>query len=288
MIKIKLRRNLIYLLIYFICAFLDYSVLGLVIPRVTGFNTLYICIYLYPIENIIGGLVVFLYQKYSIRKKEKTQYFGIKFNNNKNKGASDGKFKIILLVFFAAYFNFYRFIFYAFVKNTYINFTMDLKLTTIQIIISTIICIYAFEFKFKKHHKISLIIISIFLFLSMSTDIIYIIYYKFRLIKVPVLQYFIIKFNKNKGARDGKFKKILLVFFAAYFNFYRFIFYAFNRNIYINATMDLKLTTIQIIISTIICIYAFEYKFKKHHKISLIIISIFLFLSISTDIIYIL
>ena len=174
MIKIKLRRNLIYLLIYFICAFLDYSVLGLVIPSVTGFNTLYICIYLYPIENIIGGLVVFLYQKYSIRKKEKTQYFGIKFNNNKNKGASDGKFKIILLVFFAAYFNFYRFIFYAFVKNTYINFTMDLKLTTIQIIISTIICIYAFEFKFKKHHKISLIIISIFLFLSISTDIIYI------------------------------------------------------------------------------------------------------------------
>ena len=194
MIKIKLRRNLIYLLIYFICAFLDYSVLGLVIPSVTGFNTLYICIYLYPIENIIGGLVVFLYQKYSIRKKEKTQYFGIKFNNNKNKGASDGKFKIILLVFFAAYFNFYRFIFYAFVKNTYINFTMDLKLTTIQIIISTIICIYAFEYKFKKHHKISLIIISIFLFLSMSTDIIYIIYYKFRLIKVPVLQYFIALF----------------------------------------------------------------------------------------------
>ena len=64
MIKLKLRRNLIYLLIYFICAFLDYSVLGLVIPSVTGFNTLYICIYLYPIENIIGGLVVFLYQKY--------------------------------------------------------------------------------------------------------------------------------------------------------------------------------------------------------------------------------
>ena len=98
---------------------------------------------------------------------------------------------VILLVFFAAYFNFYRFIFYAFVKNTYINFTMDLKLTTIQIIISTIICIYAFEFKFKKHHKISLIIISIFLFLSISTDIIYIlIYYKYKLIRVLMLQYF--------------------------------------------------------------------------------------------------
>ena len=176
MIKIKLRRNLIYLLIYFICAFLDYSVLGLVIPRVTGFNTLYICIYLYPIENIIGGLIVFLYQKYSIRKKEKTQYFGIKFN--KNKGARDGKFKKILLVFFAAYFNFYRFIFYAFNRNIYINATMDLKLTTIQIIISTIICIYAFEFKMKKHHKISLIIISIFFYFYQFLLILYI-YYNF-------------------------------------------------------------------------------------------------------------
>ena len=145
----------------------------MVIPRVTGFNTLYICIYLYPIENIIGGLVVFLYQKYSIRKKEKTQYFGIKFNNNKNKGESDGKFKIILLVFFAAYFNFYRFIFYAFVKNTYINFTMDLKLTTIQIIISTIICIYAFEFKFKSIIKF-LLLLSVFFYFYQFLLILYI------------------------------------------------------------------------------------------------------------------
>ena len=74
MIKIKLRKNLIYLLIYFICAFVDYNILGLIIPSVTGFNTLYINIFLYPLENIIGGLVVFLYQKYSTRKKKKLNF----------------------------------------------------------------------------------------------------------------------------------------------------------------------------------------------------------------------
>jgi len=192
MIKIKLRKNLIYLLIYFICAFVDYNILGVLIPNITGFNPLYINIFLYPLENIIGGLVVFLYQKYSIRKKKKTQYFVIKFN--KNEVARDGKFKKILLVFFAAYFNFYRFLVFAFINGNYITFSMDQKLTTIQIIISTIICIYAFEFKIKKHHKVSLIIISIFLFLSISTDMIYIIYYKYKLIKVPVFQYFIALF----------------------------------------------------------------------------------------------
>ena len=191
MIKIKLRKNLIYLLIYFIFAFVDYNILGILLPQISGFDPIYICIFFYPLENIIGGLVVFLYQKYSTRKKEKKQYFCIKLIHNKNEVARDGKFKKILLVFFAAYFNFYRFIVNVFTSVDYINSSMDQKLTTIQIIVSTILCIYVFKFRIKKHHKFSLIIIGIFLFLSISTDIIYIILYKYRNIKAPIFQYFI-------------------------------------------------------------------------------------------------
>ena len=51
----------------------------------------------YPIDNIIGGLIVFLYQKYSTRKKEKPKYFGINLICNKNYVAKDGKLKRILL-----------------------------------------------------------------------------------------------------------------------------------------------------------------------------------------------
>ena len=96
--------------------------------------------------------------------------------------------------------------------------------------------------------------------------------------------------NKNNIAQDGKLKKILLIFFAAFFNYYNFILnYVFSIVWEPGLTpwsMNLRLSGIQIIVSTIICTYAFEFKIKKHHKISLIIIGIFMFLSISTDMIF--
>ena len=194
MIKIRLRKNLLYLFVYYISAFIDYNVLGVIINSIFKFNPLYICIFLYPIENILGGLIIYLYQKNSIRKKKETKYFGIKLIHNKKNIAKDGTFKKIILIFFAAYFNYYNFIVSTFYFNNYIPFSMGLRLTTIQIIISTLICIYAFEFKIKKHHKFSLIIIGIFMFLLISADIIYIVYYKYRVIKVPIFQYFITLF----------------------------------------------------------------------------------------------
>ena len=76
MMKIRCRKNLLYLLIYYISAFIV-SLIGNAIDYKYGFNPLYACIYLYPFENILGGLVVYLYQYNSTRKKEKVKYFGI-------------------------------------------------------------------------------------------------------------------------------------------------------------------------------------------------------------------
>jgi len=75
MMKIKLRKNLIYLLTYFICTFVHYNVLGFFIYKIFTFDPLYTCIFLIPIVNIIGGSIVFLYQKCSIRKREKVKYY---------------------------------------------------------------------------------------------------------------------------------------------------------------------------------------------------------------------
>ena len=101
--------------------------------------------------------------------------------HNKNNIAQDGKLKIILLIFFAAFFNYYNFILnYVFSivwEPGLTPWSMNLRLSGIQIIVSTIICTYAFEFKIKKHHKISLIIIGIFMFLSISTDMIFMVLY---------------------------------------------------------------------------------------------------------------
>ena len=78
MIKIRLRKNLLHLFVYYISAFIDYNFLANLIYSIFSFNPLYICIFLYPLENIIGGLIIYLYQKNLIRKKKEIKYFGIK------------------------------------------------------------------------------------------------------------------------------------------------------------------------------------------------------------------
>ena len=64
MIKIKFRKNLLYLLVYYISSFIDYNVIATIIFSKFNFNPIYACVLLFPVENIIGGLVVFLYQKH--------------------------------------------------------------------------------------------------------------------------------------------------------------------------------------------------------------------------------
>ena len=191
MIKIRCRKNLLYLFIYYISAFIDISVIGNLIHYKFGFNPLYACIYLHPLESIIGGLIVFLYQKNSMNKKEEIKYFGIKIIHNKKNVTSDGKFKKLLLIFFAAYFNYYNLVVSIFYLIDYIPMAMDLKISSIQIISSSLICIYAFDFKIKKHHKVSLIIISIFMALSISVDAIFMVRGNYRNLRAPIFQYII-------------------------------------------------------------------------------------------------
>ena len=195
MIKVKFRRDLIYLLVYYISAFLDYTVLGNIIGAKFEFNPSMDSILLFPFENIIGGLAVFLYQKHSTRKKEKYKYFGVKIYDDKKKVVSDRKWKKILLILIASYFGFFNLIIHALYRDSTILPSMELRLSSIQIIASALICIYIFEFKFKKHHKISFIILGSFLFISMFIDIFLIIYYKYKNIDLPIFHYFLSIFN---------------------------------------------------------------------------------------------
>ena len=191
MIKIKLRKNLLYLLIYYAAAFVDYNVLGFWIFVLYRFNHIYICIFLFPLENIIGGLIVYLYQKYSIKKIDKTKYFGIKLIHNKKNIARDGKFKKILLIFFAAFFNYFNFIVSIFFNAKNELWLMELRLSSVQIISSTLISIFAFGFKIRKHHKFSLIIMSIFFCLLISIDMIFTVHHNKKYLRELIFQYFI-------------------------------------------------------------------------------------------------
>ena len=125
-----------------------------------------------------------------MKKNHEVKYFGLDIYHQKNV-VVDGKCKKILLIFIASYFNYYNIIVSLFYYIDYIPLSMDLRLSSIQIITSALICAVSFDFELKKHHKVSLIVISISLFLSIFVDIVYIIKYKYRNIRVSIFQYFI-------------------------------------------------------------------------------------------------
>ena len=93
--------------------------------------------------------------------------------------------------------------------------------------------------------------------------------------------------KSNKGT-DGIFKKILLIFFASFFDFDEFIIIVFYVPKYdgISATISGRLALLETIVMTLFCSYALRYKMGKHQKFSLLIFSSFFFITIILDVLY--
>ena len=88
---------------------------------------------------------------------------------------------------------------------------------------------------------------------------------------------------------DGKYKIILLIFFASYFDFMESIL----LNIYIHSidpsispTIGVRIGCITTILSSLICTSALKFKIRKHHKVSLIFMSLCVLLTLILEIIY--
>ena len=169
MIKIKLRKHLLYLFAYYI-SWLVNEVLETIIRY-----SVYIYLILSILGKIIGGLIIYIYQYYLMKKNKQSKYFGINLiDNKKNKKGKDSKIKILLLIFFASFFYVFRFIIdYQFVHYLRHSPPIDFRLSSIQTISASLICAYALGNRLKKHHKFSLIIISILLILTFTLEIIY-------------------------------------------------------------------------------------------------------------------
>ncbi len=170
MIKIKLRRNLLYLFVYFIA----WTILTVFEEFMSCSSYVYLSLAI--LSKIFGGLIVYLYQYNFIkRNKKQTKYFEINliFNQYKLK-TKDNIIKIAILLFFASFFYVFRFFidynFFGYLDNSP---TIDYRLSSIQTISSALICTYALGFEMRRHHKVSLIIISICLLLTYGIEIIY-------------------------------------------------------------------------------------------------------------------
>ena len=103
-----------------------------------------------------------------------------------------------------------------------------------------------------------------------------------------------IKSSKNSARKK---KKLVLLFFASFFNFIGCIIRSddvvnFGTKEENNSLLEIRVRSIQIIISSLLCYYTLRLNIYNHQKLSLIIISFFLFvliiieLYISTNILY--
>ena len=71
MIKIRLRRNLKYLFLYFMYSLLEKNTFDNIFRMEYRINPFYEKLYLFSFANIFGGLSIYLYQTNSLKKKEK-------------------------------------------------------------------------------------------------------------------------------------------------------------------------------------------------------------------------
>ncbi len=87
--------------------------------------------------------------------------------------------------------------------------------------------------------------------------------------------------NKSYEINDSKFKKISLIIFASFFNFVGSIIRSddainFGEKEENNSQLEIRIRSIQIIISSLLCYFTLRLNIYKHQKLSLIIISLFL------------
>ena len=96
---------------------------------------------------------------------------------------------------------------------------------------------------------------------------------------------FIPKINEVK---DTKTKKIFLIIFASFFNFVGCIIRSadilnFGKREENNGQLEVRIRSIQIIISSLLCFFTLRLNIYKHQKLSLIVISVLLVVIISLE-----
>ena len=176
MIKIKLRKNLIYLFIYYVSWYIR-RINSIIFDSIFNIHPPFMFLYMMTLGEALGGLSLLLYQGESLKKNEQTKYFGLKLIYNQGEyRPKDGYIKKIILLIFAASFDFMEFVtaeFYVPEFDSNISKSIDIRLGSFTTVLSSLIYIYALGYKNDKHHKVSLIFISSCLFLIMMLELIF-------------------------------------------------------------------------------------------------------------------
>ena len=173
-IHIATRRNLFYILSLIIHYYLRKADL-IIINSEYEFNDSLIFTLLMLWGEFLGGLAIFLYQNnFFINTKRKKKGFLI-FNKQEKMKRTDNIFKIILLIFFSASFDFVEFIIATFYipKFSVVSPTSEYRFSGIIIIIAALICHFNLRIKILKHQFYSLLIMGVCLIVIIMLEIIY-------------------------------------------------------------------------------------------------------------------
>ena len=97
--------------------------------------------------------------------------------------------------------------------------------------------------------------------------------------------------NNNEYNKYNKFKKIVLIIFASFFNFIGSTIRSsdvinFGRKEENNSYLEIRIRSIQIIISSLLCYFTLRLGTYKHQKLSLIVITIVLIFIITLELVY--
>ena len=173
-IHIATRRNLFYILSLIIHYYLRKADL-IIINTEYEFNDSLIFTLLMLWGEFLGGLAIFLYQNnFFINTKRKKKGFLI-FNKQEKMKRTDNIFKIILLIFFSASFDFVEFVIATFYipKFSVVSPTSEYRFSGIIIIIGALICHFNLRIKILKHQFYSLLIMGVCLIVIIMLEIIY-------------------------------------------------------------------------------------------------------------------
>ena len=165
-IKISLRRNFFYLLQVVIYYYLRKIVL-IAINQLYKFHDSLIFTFLMLLGEFFAGVSIHLYQTFFFEKKnnnKKTKYFGINLIRKEYKmKRPDSNYKILLLIFFTAFYDFMEFVIDTFYLPKFANLsqTITLRLSGVVIIFSALLCHFNLRMRILKHQNFSLIGIGI-------------------------------------------------------------------------------------------------------------------------------
>ena len=177
MFKFAIRPNLIYPFQLMIWNFMR-TVDKLIIIIILKFGISSIFTLLMFLGEFILGLIAYLYQKNFLSKnKEIPKFMSIVLYQPRNiLKIPDKKYKIMILLFFASFFDFVQFIITSYIIPKYFNLSMTLRerLCGIYAIISALLFYYILKFQIYKHQDlvIAIIILMIHYLLNSSLDII--------------------------------------------------------------------------------------------------------------------